>query len=159
MSSIGRVEAIFLGPKGGVEPAPVAEASAVAGLGLEGDRYFTGTGTFSYKGRGNGRDLTLIEAEALELLAAEHGIELPPQASRRNVLTRGIDLNALVGRPFTVGEVECRGTRLNDPCSHLERLTEPGVLRGLAGRGGLRADIVRGGRIAAGDAVVAVSPS
>ena len=93
-----------------------------------------------------GRELTLIEAEAIEGLAREHGIELGPGESRRNVVTRGIGLNELVGRRFTVGEVECVGTELCDPCSHLQKLTRPGVLEGLANRGGLRADIVSAGR-------------
>ncbi len=126
--------------------------------GLPGDRYFAGTGTFSKPAK-SGQDLTLIEAEALEALATEHGIELEPAAARRNLLTRGIDLNALVGERFYVGEVECRGDRLCDPCSHLERQTGPGVLRGLAGRGGLRADIVGAGTIRIGDAVTREAPA
>jgi MOSC domain-containing protein YiiM len=125
---------------------------AVAGQGLEGDRYFAGNGTF-FKERKSGQDITLIEAEAIEGLAREDGIELAPGESRRNVVTRGIGLNDLVGRRFTVGEVECVGRRLCDPCSHLERLTEPGVLKGLDDRGGLRADILNDGRIAVGDEV------
>jgi MOSC domain-containing protein YiiM len=80
-------------------------------------------------------------------------IELSHEASRRNVLTRGIDLNALVGRRFTVGGVECEGTELCEPCNTLAKLTERGVLRGLVHRGGLRADIVAGGEIAVGDPV------
>jgi MOSC domain-containing protein YiiM len=147
------VEAIFIVPEAGGPPQPVDEVNAVAGRGLEGDRYFAGNGTFSANGK-NGRDLTLIEAEALEGLAHEHGIELGPGESRRNVVTRGIGLNDLVGRRFRVGEVECEGRRLCDPCSHLEGLTEPGVLKGLVNRGGLRADILRGGRIAVGDEVL-----
>ena len=101
----------------------------------------------------HGQDLTLIEAEAIEGLARDDGIELAPGEARRNVVTRGIGLNDLVGRRFTVGEVECVGQRLCDPCSHLQRMTKPGVLKGLANRGGLRADVVTGGRIAVGDEV------
>ena len=96
----------------------------------------------------------MIAAEALEALFAETGIELSAAESRRNVLTRGVDLNALVGRRFRVGEVECEGIELCEPCSHLEGLTKPGVLRGLVHRGGLRAAIHRGGEIAVGDPVV-----
>jgi CDGSH-type Zn-finger protein len=129
----------------------------VPGRGLPGDRYFSGTGTFSRPGK-SGQDLTLIEAEALEALAAEHGIELDAAEARRNLLTRGIDLNALVGERFFVGEVECRGRRLCDPCSHLERLTKPGVLRGLAARGGLRADVIGAGAVRVGDEVTREAP-
>ena len=69
-------------------------------------------------------------------------------------MTRGIDLNALVGRRFRVGEVECVGRRLCEPCAHLERLTERGTLRGLVHRGGLRADLLSGGAIETGAGVV-----
>ena len=150
----GTVEGIFIADGATELPRPVEEADAVAGKGLRGDRYFRdgGRGTF-YEADKIGQDLTLIEAEALELLADEAGITLDPAEARRNVLVRGIGLNELVGRTFTVGEVECVGRRLCDPCDHLQKLTQPGVLRGLVDRGGLRADIVNGGRIAVGDAV------
>jgi MOSC domain-containing protein YiiM len=148
----GRVEAIFVAERAGAPPQPIGEAELVPGQGVRGDRYFAGAGEFSHK-PGSGRDLTLIEAEALEALAAERGIELGPGEARRNVLTRGIGLNGLVGRRFLVGDVECRGDRPCDPCSHLEKLTRPGVLAGLAGRGGLRADVLTPGTIRVGDAV------
>ena len=149
----GTVEAIFIADRAGAEPAPIDAARAVAGKGIEGDRYFDDGGTFSDDPRSDGRDLTLVEAEAVEGLARDTGIALAPGAARRNVLTRGVALNDLVGRPFTVGEVECVGRRLCDPCSHLEKLTQPGVLKGLVERGGLRADIVRGGMIRPGDEI------
>ena len=152
----GRVEAVFLGPAARRLPVAVPRARAVAGRGLEGDRYHHGTGSFSWKGRGNGRDLTLVAAEALEALAAEHGVDLDGAASRRNVLTRGVDLDALLGRRFSIGEAVCVGVRPCEPCAHLARLTDPGVLPGLAGRGGLRADIVVGGIVAVGDPVEAL---
>jgi hypothetical protein len=148
----GIVESIFLATAAGAPPLPVPNANAVPGRGLEGDRYFAGDGTF-FEERKSGQDLTLIEAEAIEGLAREDGIELGPGESRRNVVTRGIGLNDLVGRRFTVGEVECVGQRLCDPCSHLEKATQPGVLKGLVNRGGLRADVVSGGRISVGDRV------
>jgi MOSC domain-containing protein YiiM len=97
----------------------------------------------------------LIAAEALDGLRDDTGIELSHEASRRNLLTRGVDLNALVGVRFTVGAVECEGIELCQPCNHLAKLTERGVLRGLVHRGGLRADILSGGEIAVGDAVAA----
>jgi MOSC domain-containing protein YiiM len=132
--------------------ARLDKARVEAGRGVEGDRYWAGTGSF-YKPGKDGQDLTLIEAEALEALSGA-GIELHPDETGRNVLTRGIDLNALVGRSFRVGEVECVGRRLCDPCAILQRRTRPGVLRGLAGRGGLRADVVAGGVIGVGDWIV-----
>ena len=141
----GVVESIHITPEARGEPRSVEHATAVPGRGLEGDRYFEGTGTFSdWPGDD---DLTLIEAEAAEAA----GIE--PGTARRNVVVRGVDLNALVGRRFRVGAVKCEGLELADPCRHLERLTEPGVLRTLAGRGGLRAAIRTGGEIAVGDEV------
>jgi MOSC domain-containing protein YiiM len=100
-----------------------------------------------------GKDLTLIEAEALEGLKADTGIELTHRESRRTVLTRGIRLNDLVGRRFKVGELECEGVMLNEPCTHLESITYPGVQNGLDNRGGLRANVLKGGTIAVGDQV------
>jgi len=154
----GSVESIFIAAEAEGETRPVGEIQAVAGQGLDGDRYFAGEGTF-FEERKAGQDITLIEAEAIEALAREDGIELGPGESRRNVVTRGIGLNELVGRRFTVGGVECVGQRLCDPCSHLERLTQPGVLKGLVNRGGLRADVVGGGRIAVGDPVSDLGPA
>ena len=145
----GRVEAINVAADLEGQCRPVEVVEALAGRGLRGDRYFAD----APREQGEGRDITLIQAEALEGLHEEHGIELSGAESRRNVLTRGIDLNALVGRRFTVGQAECVGVELCEPCNHLQKMTQPGVLRGLVHRGGLRADVVRGGRIAVGDAV------
>jgi MOSC domain-containing protein YiiM len=145
----GIVEGIFLADEAGADPRPVSDVLAVAGRGLEGDRYFAASGTFSDRG-GDGRDVTLIEAEAIEGLARDTGIELSPGAARRNVVTRGVSLNDLVGKRFTLGEAQCVGRRLCDPCDHLERLTAEGVLEGLVNRGGLRADVVEGGLVSVG---------
>jgi MOSC domain-containing protein YiiM len=134
-------------------PGPVERVAAVAGRGLEGDRNFLAEGEPEAD---RDADLTLIASEALEALTGETGIELTAGASRRNLLTRGVDLNALDGRRFRVGEVECEGIELCEPCRHLEGLTQPGVLRGLVHRGGLRAAIVRGGEIAVGDRIAAI---
>ena len=134
----------------------VAEVRAVAGQGLEGDRYFQKIGTFS-KDPGSGRDVTLIEIEAVEALQRDYGIELEAEKSRRNIVTRGVYLNHLVGREFKIGAVLLRGTRLCEPCSHLERLTVKGALRGLIHRGGLRAEILNGGTIRAGDPITAAT--
>ena len=105
--SVGHVEGIFIGPEETL-PAPVEKARALAGRGLEGNRYF-------YDEAPPGRALTLIQAEALEGMLADTGIELSAAESRRNVLTSGIDLNALVGKRFRVGEVECYGVELCEP--------------------------------------------
>jgi MOSC domain-containing protein YiiM len=124
----------------------------VPGKGLEGDRYFNKAGTFSAQHQPH-REVTLIEIEALEALRRDHGIELNPGESRRNVVTRGVPLNHLVGHEFRVGEVALRGLLLCEPCSHLAQLTQPGVLPALVHRGGLRAQVVSGGMIRVGDAV------
>lgn len=118
-------------------------ARAEAGRGLEGDRYHASKGTFS--GAGRGYQLTLVEAEALD------AVDLPSEQARRNIVTEGIALNALVGQRFRIGEVDCIGRRLAEPCSHLERLTRPGLLRPLVHRAGLRADILTSGTISVGD--------
>lgn len=149
---IGRVELIAIAPSAEAPMVGLDRAVSIPGAGLEGDRYADGAGTFSRRG-GSGRDITLIEAEALAELS-ELGIELDPLSARRNLLVSGIALDALIGRRFLAGAVECRGARRCEPCAHLQRLTEPGVLRGLVHRGGLRADLLSGGEIHVGDEIV-----
>jgi hypothetical protein len=128
----------------------VGSARAMAGRGLEGDRYAAGAGTFSPRAdRRPGYDLTLMAAEVLDELTAA-GQVLDFAGTRRNVLTRGIDVNALIGRTFRIGDVLCEGRRPCEPCAHLERLSGPGVLRPLIHRGGLRADIRTDGEIRLG---------
>ena len=112
------------------------------GQGLQGDRYAAGAGTFA-SGR-PGSALTLVDAEVLDTFDRDLD-------HRRNVVVRGTDLNALVGREFTLGEARCRGRRLCEPCAHLDRLNAGGILRPLVHRGGLRADIIRDGTIRVGD--------
>ena len=147
--SHGVVEAVALA---GAATAPmrlVSSAQAIAGRGLEGDRYAAKTGTFSSERPGaKGYDLTLIESEVLEELVLPDGGRLSFADARRNILTRGVDLNSLVGQRFLIGEVECLGQRLCEPCAHLQRLTGLGILRGLIHRGGLRADVLTKGTIA-----------
>jgi len=145
----GRVEAIYVAPERAAPVSPVERAEVHAGKGIVGDRRYYADGADA------GRALTLIAQAALEGMAAEHGIELPPGASRRQLHTRGIDVNALVGKRFHVGDVECVGVELCEPCSYLESLTQPGVIKGLVHRGGLNADVLTSGEIAVGDAVVA----
>jgi hypothetical protein len=124
--------------------------TARAGRGLDGDRYTAGAGTFSPRAdRRPGYDLTLLAAEVLdELTAAGRAVDFT--ATRRNVLTRGIDVNALVGRTFRIGDVLCAGRRLCEPCVHLDRLSGPGLLRPLIHKGGLRADVLTDGEIRLG---------
>lgn len=147
----GTVELIAVAPEAESPMKVVPSAEAVERCGLKGDRYVRGAGTFSDP-NGRGYDLTLVEAEALEELAAR-GVSLEPQEARRNVVVRDISLDALIGRRFRIGEVECFGQRRCEPCAHLERLTQKGVLRGLVHRGGLRADILSNGEIHTGDHV------
>jgi MOSC domain-containing protein YiiM len=166
----GNVEAIHVGPEAAGALPAVREIRAVPGRGLEGDRYFFGTGTYSNH-PGNGREVTLIEAEAIEAIAREAGIVLAPGASRRNIVTRGVPLNHLVGRMlrpsasarpgqspllrerFRIGEVVLEATRLCEPCAHLEALTARGVKSALVHRGGVRTVIVEGGTIRVGDPI------
>ena len=142
----GRVEGIFIAGQKKQLPAPVERVRAVAGRGLEGNRHF-------YEQAPPGRALTLIAAEALADGAASSGVQLGADESRRNVLTSGIDLNALVGERFRVGDVECVGVELCEPCTTLEGLTRPGVIKAYVHRAGLNADILTDGEIAVGDAV------
>lgn len=147
----GHVELLALAAAAEAPMTVVAEAVARAGRGLRGDRYFDARGTFSDP-HASGNDITLVEGEVLDALALPSGA-IAPEAARRNVVTRGIDLNALVGARFAIGEVHCIGRRLCEPCAHLQRLTVPGTLRALVHRGGLRADVLTDGVIRRGDAV------
>ncbi len=142
------VVAIYLAD---VETAPVRSvnsAVAVAGQGLEGDRYFV-TPPHS----GPDREITLIESEAIKAVPLEFDIPLDQHESRRNVVTQGIRLNDLVGKTFQVGQVVIKGHRFCEPCAHLQAMTRPGVLKALVHRGGLRAEILVGGTISVGDAI------
>jgi len=147
----GQVAAIALAETATGPMRLVEHAQALAGRGLSGDRYAAKAGTFTPAGgSGSGYDLTLIEADVLDELVLPGSGTLSYAEARRNIVTRGIDLNALVGRRFRIGTVECTGERLCEPCAHLERLTTKGVLRGLIHRGGLRADVLSDGRIETG---------
>jgi MOSC domain-containing protein YiiM len=148
----GEIVSIHVAPKAGMPIEARSHVEAIAGRGLEGDRYFDGTGYWS-NNPGVAREVTLIEIEAIEALAQEKKIEIAPGAARRNLVTRGVPLNHLVGREFQVGVVRLYGTRLCEPCQYLEGLTTPGVLSGLIHRGGLRAKILAGGAIRVADRV------
>jgi MOSC domain-containing protein YiiM len=150
-STFGVLEAIHIASAAGEPVRAVESARATSGVGLEGDRYALGLG--HYQDSRVSRDLTLIEAEAIEALSREHRIHLAAGGTRRNLTTRGIALNELLGRRFWVGEILCEGTRLCEPCRYLADLTGEPLLRALVHRGGLRAEILRGGVIRRGDHV------
>ncbi len=135
-----KVEAINIGPRD--QLAPVESVRAVAGQGLEGDRHFHRDGAEP------GQALTLIEAEVLE------DVRLTGLQSRRQVVVRGIRLNDLVGKRFRVGDVDCFGVEICEPCLHLQGLTRPGIIRDLLHRGGINVDILCDGQISVGDPVV-----
>jgi MOSC domain-containing protein YiiM len=145
----GFVEGIYVTDTSGELPQPVDRVEAAAGGGLRGNRYFFADGDAP-----PGRAITLIAAEAVEAFVDETGIPLTPAETRRNVLVRGIDVNALVGKRFRIGDVECEGVELCEPCSHMESLTRPGVLKGMVHRAGLNADLLTDGEIAVGDPVL-----
>ncbi len=150
----GTVVSIHIAPEKEAPPVEVTQVRAVPGRGLEGDRYFAKTGTYSDR-PGTGREVTLVEMEALEALERDYGVKLRPGESRRNIVTRGVALNHLVGREFRVGAVTVRGTRLCEPCAHLQRLVgQEKVLPGLVHRGGLRCDVLSEGVVREGDPVV-----
>ena len=148
----GSVQQICISPAAGAAMQLIDEVKALPGRGLAGDRYGESVGFYSNK-PGPDREITLIEQEAIDALSREYGISLEPKDARRNIVTVGVPLNHLVNREFTVGQVRLRGIRLCEPCSHLEGVTQEGVLRGLIHRGGLRAQILTAGLIRMGDPV------
>jgi MOSC domain-containing protein YiiM len=137
----------------------VSEVEAVVGAGLAGDRYLAGSGFYSPRPTAPGaREVTLLEAEVLDWLAAEHHISLSSAEHRRNLTTRGVRLDDLLGRRFRVGEVLLEGVKDCPPCEHLVELVNKPVLQPLVSRGGLRARVLVGGTIRLGDAIVQDSP-
>ena len=150
----GTVDSIHIAPVASEPTVSLEEAHAVPGKGLEGDRYFNREGTYSDR-HGPDREVTLIEIETIQALERDYKFELSPGDARRNIVTRNVPLNHLVGREFQVGEVTLRGIRLNEPCAHLASLTQEKVLPGLVHRGGLRAQILSEGVIRAGDTIQA----
>jgi len=157
----GEVFSIHIAPQAAALMQSVSEVRAVPGRGLEGDRYFTGTGFLSSKPIVGGHEITLIEIETLEALFGsgvnaagdQPGISIKASDTRRNVVTSGVPLSHLFDREFWVGAVLLRGTRLSEPCKHLEELTEPGIRSALTHRAGLRARILSEGIIHVGDVI------
>jgi MOSC domain-containing protein YiiM len=155
-ASGGSLTGIFIATSAEGPMLSLSEVHAIPGRGLEGDRYSRAAGTFS-KAYEPDSELTLIESEAVEALALEQSVTLQPSETRRNLVTRGVALNDLVGRAFMVGEVRVLGHGLCEPCNHLVRLTgQRAILSGLTHRGGLRAQILVGGTMRVGDAICAI---
>ena len=155
MTFRGTLAAIYTAPGEGAPTVEHAEVKALEGIGLVGDRYAADTKQGKFSGNeGRGREVTLIEREAITAVRDETGIVVAEPETRRNLITEGVPLNHLVGREFTVGEVRLRGVRLAEPCAYLEDLLErPGLRQAFVHRGGLRADIVEGGTLRVGDLV------
>lgn len=148
----GRVEAIHVAPIAGAPMEPRSRVRAIAGAGLEGDRYAAGTGHWSpIRRRGDG--LTVIAAEAIEAINAEQRLGLTDADTRRNVTVRGLDLDALIGREIRIGAVRALAVRRCEPCSYLEGLLGRAVMVPLVHRGGLRVQVLEDGEIAVGDPV------
>jgi hypothetical protein len=151
----GRVVAIFVAPGEGEPMQPRDSVRAIAGRGLDGDRYAIEAGKYSgWRLEDAQRAVTLIEREAVAGARAEYGIELDEAETRRNLVVVGVPLNHLVGHEFCVGGVRMRGVDLSEPCTYLEGMTRQGVRRSLVHRGGLRAEILDDGEIRIGDPVV-----
>ncbi len=149
----GAVAEIYITSGAGEPMRSLSAASAVAGRGLDGDRYALGAGFYSWFA-GPLREVSLIEEEVLEALRCDHNLDLPPGAHRRNIVTCGVPLGHLIGREFRVGEAVFRGVEISEPCQHLVEVTGiRGVLSPLIHRGGLHAAVVVGGEVRVGDTV------
>jgi len=148
----GRLESIFIAVAQSLPMQKLAQAKLVEGVGIEGDRYATGKGTYSSR-PSEDRQVTLIELETLEAIRRDHGITLEPSETRRNLATRGVPLNHLVGRSFSVGDAVLFGCRLNVPCMYLQELLGKPVYAPLLNRSGLNCRIVRGGVLRPGDII------
>lgn len=145
------VVAIFTAPEKHVPLVSRDEVNAVAGRGLEGDRYFNAEGWDEPK-----REITLVELEAVEAANRDYDLGLTPEDMRRQIVTKGIALNHLVDREFTVGDVRCRGIKLNEPCNHLRKLADKPLIKPMIHRGGLRAQILESGTIRVGDPILSL---
>ncbi len=141
----GTVEGIYIASSRGADTLYMEHIHVVPGMGIEGDRYFDQSGAQGIHSV-PGRELTLVEMEAIEAICSE-GIAISPDKTRRNIVTRGIQLNDLVGRDFLVGEVRIHGVRLCEPCDYLAGRTDPRIKDSMTHRGGLRANILTEGTI------------
>ena len=148
-----RVAQILISPSPTSAMQPTQEVRAIPGKGLVGDRYFSGNGTFSPHPQKPDYEITFIESEKIEAFARDTGLAFTPGHARRNIVTEGVDLNALAGKEFLVGDVRIRGIRLCEPCNHLAKASFPETLKGLVNKGGLRAQILSEGVIHIGDCI------
>jgi MOSC domain-containing protein YiiM len=142
----GTVEAIYIAPVRGEPTEYVEQAHVIPGMGIEGDRFFDQPGPDGIHSK-PGRELTLIQIEAIESICNQDGIAISPDQTRRNIITRGVSLNDLVGQDFMIGSVRVHGVRLCEPCDYLASRTDPRILLSMAHRGGLRANILTEGMI------------
>ncbi len=151
----GEVVRTQLAPEAAVPMVVTSELTAIAGKGIEGDRYSKGIGFFS-PNKGPHRQVTLFESEVLETLKRDHNKDLTPSECRMNLITRGVPLSHLVGRTFRAGEVTLRGVKLNEPCQHLEDVVSKSVISCLVHRCGLFAEVLESGKIRPGDTVQSI---
>ena len=142
------VVAIFTAPKKHAPLVSLDEVNAVAGCGLEGDRYFDPEGWDEPK-----REITLVEIEAIDAANRDYDLGLAPEDMRRQIVTKGVALNHLIDREFALGDVRCRGIKLNEPCNHLRKLADKPLIKPMIHRGGLRAQILESGTIRVGDPI------
>jgi MOSC domain-containing protein YiiM len=149
---IGIVEGIYIAPARGEPTESVDQIHVVAGKGIEGDRFYLQSESKDIQSKTD-REITLIEIETIDAIYNEDGIKLTPDQTRRNIVTRGISLNDLVGHVFSIGEIKLLGIRLCEPCSYLASRTDPRVLHSMAHRGGLRAKIITDGMIHINDMI------
>lgn len=147
----GMVEEIYLAPAGSAAMEQVAEIKTVEGCGIAGDRYCEGTGYWT--GLDYVCEITLIPAEHLDYIEHEHGLRVKNGEHRRNIVTRGIDLDSMCGKRFRIGEAVLEYDRPRPPCRHVQDLTEPGMTHALKGRGGICARVVKAGTIRVTDAI------
>lgn len=151
----GSVTEILIAKNAGDPLTRQNSATAEAGRGIVGDRYYTGKGTFSEKLKGTPDvELTLIETEEINAFNATTRQALKPSDFRRNLVTQGVKLNDLVGAEFTVGEVRLKGIRLCEPCAHLSSILGPEIMKHMVHKSGLRAQVVSGGELNAGDKII-----
>ena len=150
--NLGIVEGIYIAPARGEPTEFVEQIHVVPGQGIERDRYFYQPGMKDVHSMPD-RELTLIEIEAIEAICKEDGIQITPDQTRRNIVTRGVSLNDLVGHVFSVGDIQLRGIRLCEPCNYLAKRTDPRILHSMTHRGGLRAEIISDGIIHINDII------
>lgn len=158
--TLGQVERIHVAPDSGDPMEEKREIEAVAGRGLRGDRYFEERGLWNYLDEDPNREVkeasevTFIEAESLEAIERDADLDIPSGSHRRNVTTRGVPLNHLVDRTFSVGDAVCEGFQLCEPCGYMQSLVgEAGVADALVHRGGLNARVLESGQFEVGDEV------